>query len=65
MQCMLCGCKFELEEAAKCECNCAFGGCGGKNVKCPNCGNDMPVPLHLRPKDESSLFSKIKSSFNL
>ena len=43
MQCMLCGCKFDLEEASKCECNCAFGGCGGQNVKCPNCGKGVLV----------------------
>lgn len=65
MQCMLCGCKFDLKEASKCECSCTFGGCGGQNVKCPNCGNDIPVPRELRPKNNDSLLNKIKTSFNL
>ena len=65
MQCMLCGCKFDLEEASKCECSCTFGGCGGQNVKCPNCGFDMPVPRELRPKNNSGIMNKLKSSFKI
>ena len=65
MQCMLCGCKFDLEEASKCECNCAFGGCGGQNVKCPNCGFDIPVPRELRPKNNSTIFNKLKSTLKM
>ncbi len=64
MQCMLCGFKFDIEEAVECECNCAFGGCKGRNVRCPNCGHEM-----LRPQSQNgnsvSVLSKIKKSLKI
>jgi len=63
MQCRLCGCKFDEKTVEPCECHCVFGGCNGANVRCPNCGYDMPLPPELRSKQESnSLFKRIRTS---
>lgn len=69
MQCKLCGCKFDETKVAPCDCACAFGGCNGNNVRCPNCGHDMPVPRELRKnmqtmdkKEATSLIGKIIKS---
>ncbi|OED29973.1 hypothetical protein NL43_05335 [Methanosphaera sp. WGK6] len=66
MQCMLCGCKFDETKVKPCGCNCAFGGCNGENVRCPNCGHDMHIPKELR-KDltedqQKSLLTRIINS---
>ena len=73
MQCMICGCKFDETKVEPCGCNCAFGGCNGKNVRCPNCGHDMPFPWELRKnlsnnmsaEDKTSFLEKIKKSIKI
>lgn len=45
IQCRICGCKFDEKNVKPCGCSCAFGGCHGNNVRCPNCGYDMPLSL--------------------
>ena len=62
LKCDICGCEFDHTEAGDCDCGM---GCGGQNVKCPNCGFDIPVPRELRPKNKSSMLNKIKSSLNI
>lgn len=63
IQCRLCGCRFDPDEAGDCECNCVFGGCNGRNIRCPNCGHDMPRP-HSN-KDKTSIIDKLKASIKL
>ncbi|WP_455645786.1 hypothetical protein [Methanosphaera sp.] len=66
MQCMLCGCKFDETKVEPCGCNCAFGGCNGENVRCPNCGHDMPIPRELKKNltedQQKSLLTRIINS---
>ena len=64
IQCMLCGCKFDETKLGPCTCECAFGGCGGANVRCPNCGMEIVLPKDKRPKtsdQNKSFLSKLKS----
>ncbi|MCD7781294.1 MAG: hypothetical protein LUG89_01130 [Methanosphaera sp.] len=61
MQCTLCGYKFDETKVEDCGCSCAFGGCNGNNVRCPNCGHDMPNPN--KRNDSVSLLTKLKKSF--
>lgn len=67
IQCRLCGCKFDETQVKPCGCNCAFGGCNGDNVRCPNCGHDIPLPRELKnnikESREISFIDKIKKSF--
>lgn len=63
IQCRLCGCKFSLKEAKDCECHCVLGGCNGRNIRCPNCGHDMPRPHNKQNK--TSIIDKLKASIKL
>ncbi len=62
MQCMLCGFRFDETKLNPCGCECAFGGCGGRYVRCPNCGHDMLNPNRNNIKNDSSLLERIKKS---
>ena len=62
LECRICGCKFDEQKVDRTQCNCG-SDCRGVNVPCPQCGFDVLVPRHLRPKNENSLLSKIKNSF--
>lgn len=67
IQCRLCGCKFDETRVKSCACNCAFGGCNGNNVRCPNCGHDIPLSGELKnnikESREISFMDKIKKIF--
>ncbi len=62
MQCRLCGCKFDETKMDPCGCECAYGGCGGKYIRCPNCGHDMLNPNRKNIEDNSSFLTKLKRS---
>ena len=70
MKCTLCGFKFDEMDRSPCECSCAFGGCGGDFLVCPECGHHMIAPPDVKKrlkeiegKNETSIFSKIIKIF--
>lgn len=63
IQCRLCGHRFDETKIGPCDCDCPFGDCHGANVKCPNCGYDMPISYNESQIKKESFFNKIKQSF--
>lgn len=45
LKCDICGTEFDHTEAGDCDCGM---GCGGVNVKCPECGIHVILPPELQ-----------------
>ncbi|MCI5866850.1 MAG: hypothetical protein SOZ23_00420 [Methanosphaera sp.] len=62
LQCRLCGCRFDPKTVKSCECGCPFGGCHGENIRCPNCGHEVPCKKAMKNNNKKSFMQKIKES---
>ena len=55
LKCDICGCEFDHTQSGDCDCGM---GCGGQNVKCPQCGLHLILPPELRKIKEKEENSK-------